>query len=616
MLREMRIRELGVIQDAHVELSPGLNVLTGETGAGKTMVVSGLGLLLGRRADAGLVRAGAAAALVEGIVDLPAGHPGLGLAEAAGADPQDLNDGLVLARTVGADGRSRVHISGRSAPVSTLAELGELVVAVHGQADQWRLRKPEAHRDLLDGYGGTELVRLRARYAEGYAALTRLREDLARIQPAGEADLLRAETVRELIAEVTELDPQQGEQAALVAEEDRLAHAESLLLAAVRARQSLLGADASVGQHSGGFAGDTGRFAGSGALELLRHARTTLSAVAEHDPALAALDARCDELGYLLADIASDLAGYLDTVEADPARLEWVQSRRAHLARLARRLGIDLDDTADWLTAAHRELAEIEGKDQRAAQLRDAIEAARRDLGECAHDLSQNRQEAASALAGAVQSELGHLAMGAARLNVQVSQRSQDDGLNVPGHLGPVRFGSHGIDDVDIQLAANPGAPPRSVTRATSGGELSRVMLALEVVAGAADVPTFVFDEVDAGVGGRAALDLGARLAALAEHSQVIVVTHLAQVAAFADRHFAIEKASDGQVTASGIRILNDEERQQELARMMAGVEGSAALGHAADLRAHAQRTAATHAARAGSTRRAPGAHGASLARA
>ncbi len=614
MLREMRIRGLGVIHDAQVQLSPGLNVLTGETGAGKTMVVSGLGLLLGRRADAGLVRAGAAAAVVEGIVDLPVGHPGLDLAVAAGADPQDLADGLVLSRAVGADGRSRVHISGRSAPVSVLAELGESLVAVHGQADQWRLRKPEAHRDLLDGYGGAELERRRSRYRDGYAHWTRLRDDLARIQPTGEADLARADLVRELIAEVTDLAPQPGEQAALAAEEDRLAHAEGLLVAADRARQFLLGADDSAGDT--GFAGDRGGLAGAGALELLRNARATLGTAAEHDPVLAALDARCDELGYLLADVASDLAGYLDTVEADPARLEWVQDRRAHLSRLARRLGIDLDDAADWLTAAHRELAEIEGKDQQADQLRDAIEAARRDLGECAHDLSQSREQAAGALAGAVQSELGHLAMGAARLQVQVSQRSQDDGLNVPGHPGPVRFGPHGIDDVDIQLAANPGAPPRSVTRAASGGELSRVMLALEVVAGAADVPTFVFDEVDAGVGGRAALDLGARLAALAEHSQVIVVTHLAQVAAFAERHFAIEKASNGQVTASGIRILNDEERQQELARMMAGVEGPAALGHAADLRAHAQRTAATHAARAGSTRRAPGAHGASLARA
>ena len=195
MLREMRIRELGGIQDAHVELSPGLNVLTGETGAGKTMVVSGLGLLLGRRADAGLVRAGAAAALVEGIVDLPAGHPGLALAEAAGADPQDLNDGLVLARTVGADGRSRVHISGRSAPVSTLAELGELVVAVHGQADQWRLRRGDQHRTLLDAYGGPRLAAALTAYQGAFTALTAAEAERSALQVADREHFVGHENV-------------------------------------------------------------------------------------------------------------------------------------------------------------------------------------------------------------------------------------------------------------------------------------------------------------------------------------------------------------------------------------------------------------------------------------
>ncbi|HYO86776.1 MAG TPA: DNA repair protein RecN [Dermatophilaceae bacterium] len=579
MLREMRIRNLGVIHDAEVRLSPGLNVLTGETGAGKTMVVTGLGLLLGRRADPGLIRTGAAAAIIEGIVEVGTDHPAAARAIAAGADADDVTDGLVLVRTVGADGRSRGHVAGRAAPLSVLSELGETLIAVHGQADQWRLRRPEEHRSLLDAYAGPELVGAAGAYRSCYATLADLEREHARAAAAESTRDAEVTALRAHVEEIERLKPTPGEDERLRAEEDRLGHAEALRLAAGLAHAGLAGADSRDGEPT------------LGALDLLAQARAALSAASEHDPTLADLHARCAELGYQVDDLAGDLAGYVTGVEADPGRLAWVQERRGQLSRLARRLGVEVADLADWSLRASERMTGLDGDGRRRSDLAAVIQRQRQELGERAAVLSRVRAEHADRMAAAIQTELTQLAMGSARIRMSVEQRDDPDGLAVPGHRTPLRYGPTGIDDVEIQLAANPGSVPRSVAKAASGGELSRVMLAVEVVLGSSDVPTFVFDEVDAGVGGRAALALGGRLAALARHSQVVVVTHLAQVAAFADQHLVIDKETDGQVTAAGIRVLDEPGRLAELSRMMAGVDGTAALDHARDLLQHARAT-------------------------
>jgi DNA repair protein RecN (Recombination protein N) len=304
-----------------------------------------------------------------------------------------------------------------------------------------------------------------------------------------------------------------------------------------------------------------------------------------HDPALADLDRRLQELGYLTADLGTDLAAYLSDVDVDPARLAWVQGRRADLARLQRKYGDTADDVLAWGKVSAARLTELEGADDRADALQVRLEVLRDDLAGCAGELSTARRLAAADFGARVTSELSHLAMGKAVVQVGLGHRADPDGLSLGEGVGPVRFSRHGVDDVEILLAANPGAPLRSIAKAASGGELSRVMLALEVVSGCWDVPTFVFDEVDAGVGGRAALDVGARLAALATSAQVIVVTHLAQVAAYADRHLVVRKTDDGHVTASGVVGVTGEERLRELARMMAGVEDSdVAVEHAREL--------------------------------
>ena len=559
MLQEIRIKDLGIIDESVIEFGPGLTVLTGETGAGKTMVVTSLGLLLGARSDSGLVREGSDRAVIEGVFDVPADHPAAVRALEAGGD---VDDSLVLVRSVSGEGRSRAHVGGRRAPVGVLGELGEHLVAVHGQADQWRLRRPEEHRELLDAFGGAKVARARTAYDGLYAA---------HAAAVTERDTLRAdarERARELdlllrgLERIEALEPKPGEDVTLRTEDERLAHAEELRSGSAQAQALLAGDDEAIGGGSAGVMGE------------LAAARAALAQVSANDPALADLERRLVEVSHLVTDLASDLSGYVADVDLDPGRLTWVQERRAALSDLTRSYGDTVDEVLAWAEAASRRVLELEGDDDRISALEERVAQLDRDRMAAAADLTTARRSAAKALSTRIGDELTHLAMGSATVVV---------GVAPSGRLGP-----HGADDVEIGLAANVGSTPRSVSKVASGGELSRVMLAIEVATAQADttrsVPTFVFDEVDSGVGGRAALDVGARLSALATTSQVIVVTHLAQVAAHADNHLVVSKADDGKVTRSGVRQVAGEDRVSELARMMAGSESEAALEHARDL--------------------------------
>lgn len=557
----MRIRCLGVIDDAVLALHPGFTVLTGETGAGKTMVVQGLGLLLGSRADSSLVRSGAPRAAVEGLLTLAPDHPAIARVVDAGGD---IDDGdLVLARTVGADGRSRAFVGGRSAPVGVLADLGEELVAVHGQADQWRLRRPDQHRELLDAFGGPEISERRTAYQQVYAALGAARAERDRLTSADRDRAREIDTLTAALEHIERVDPQPGEDEALRIEDERLAHAEGLRYAVACAHAALVGSDDGLETAS--------------AVELVNTARGTLAAEIRHDPRVEELHRRVSEAGYLVADLAADLAGYLADLDADPARLAAVQSRRAELAGLTRRYGNSVDEVLAWSRSAAERLTEVLGADDRLAVLETEVARLTSELTQAAGRLHEQRRSAAAVFAEEVEAELAQLAMGSARLSVGVTEREP---------------GPYGADEVEILLAANSGAAPRSVSKAASGGELSRVMLAIEVVSGrrqstptqAGSDLTFVFDEVDAGVGGQAALDIGARLADLAAYAQVIVVTHLPQVAAYADCHLVVRKADDGSVTASSVTEVTGRARLEEFARMMGGGATSAGLEHAREL--------------------------------
>ncbi|MGN6751973.1 MAG: DNA repair protein RecN [Intrasporangium sp.] len=570
MFSQIRLRGIGVIDEAVLDLSPGLNVVTGETGAGKTMVVSGLGLLLGQRADYGLVRSGVESAFVEGVLELPDDHPALARAAEAGAEHDDGE--LVIARTISASGRSRAHIGGRTAPVGVLAELGEHLVAVHGQADQWRLKQGDAHREVLDAFGGPELLALRDRVGDAHDRWRHATEERDRLASLARERARDIDSLTAALEEVEAVDPQPGEDVALRAEDERLSHADTLRTAAGQALSRLT---------SDEYAAETS----PSVADLVAAARSALGPAVHHDERLRSLDERLVELAAITTELSADLTSYVSDVELDPERLEAVQERRAALTTLTRKYGETVDEVLEWTREAAGRLDELMTADDRVALLTEQVSSLEAELLDLSLELSECRGQAATRFGTRVSEELRHLAMGRAELVVQVTRRTDPEGSELQSGER-VRLSRTGIDDVDILLAANAGAAPRSVTKAASGGELSRVMLALEV-AGAATggPPTFVFDEVDAGVGGRAALDVGARLARLAEQAQVVVVTHLAQVAAFADRHLVVRKSDDGVITSSSVVAVADDDRLAELSRMMGGdPDSDAGLAHARDL--------------------------------
>ncbi|PIM72358.1 DNA repair protein RecN [Streptomyces sp. JV178] len=569
----MRIRSLGVIDDAVVELSPGFTAVTGETGAGKTMVVTSLGLLLGGRADPALVRIGAKNAVVEGRIAMPDGASAVVRAEEAGAE---LDDGaLLISRTVSAEGRSRAHLGGRSVPVGVLAELADELVAVHGQTDQQGLLKLSRQRAALDRYAGDAVAVPLAKYGEAYRRLRAVAVELDEIvtrarERAQEADLLRYG-----LDEIAGVEPRAGEDVELAEEAERLGHAEALASAATAAHAAL--------------AGNPEDPEGVDASTLVAGAHRALEAVRSHDPALAALADRIGEIGILLGDVAGELAGYADDLDADPLRLAAVEERRAALTALTRKYGEDIASVLAWAEQSAQRLTELDGDDERIEELTAERDALRVELGGLAQALTDARQEAAERFAAAVTAELGSLAMPHARVSFEIRQTEDAEGVEVGGRT--VAYGPSGVDEVELLLAPHPGAPPRPIAKGASGGELSRVMLAVEVVfAGTDPVPTYLFDEVDAGVGGKAAVEIGRRLARLARSAQVVVVTHLPQVAAFADRQLLVEKTNDGSVTRSGVKVLEGEDRVRELSRMLAGQEDSeTARAHAEELLAAAR---------------------------
>lgn len=575
MIEEIRIRDLGVISESTLPLGPGLSVVSGETGAGKTMVVTAVGLLLGNRADAGAVRNGAKSASAEATLTLPAGHAALARAQEAGADIDEFDGGaeLILARTVGADGRSRAHVGGRSAPIGVLAELGETLVAVHGQSDQIRLKGAGPQREALDKFAAEaqkQFPAAMATYVEVFERWRASQAELELLRSSSRERLREAESLAAALAEIDAVAPQEAEDELLKAEAVKLGNVEELRKASLGAHEALLSEDY-------GDAAD--------AVTLVDTAKRLLETVADSDDELAGLGRRVSEVGYLLADIARDLAGYATSLDSEgPGRLAEVEDRRGELAVLVRKYAPTIDEVLQWADNARARLDELTDDSGRIETLEAEVAASLVELEKLAANVTKLRRAAADALSRQVSAELKALAMPDAKLVIE---------------LAPAERGVHGADDITFLLQPHAGASPRPLGKGASGGELSRVMLALEVVLAAVDpVPTFVFDEVDSGVGGKAAVEIGRRLAMLARHVQVLVVTHLPQVAAFADQHILVTKSSVGNnstggITTSNVRLLDDSERVRELARMLAGQEDSAtAQAHARELLADARAAA------------------------
>lgn len=573
MLIEISIDNLGVIPHAEVEFAPGLNVLTGETGAGKTMVVTSLRLLTGGRADASKVRTGADQAVVEGAfstegIQRQSASTIAELLDQTGA-AADENGEYLLARTVKATGRSKAHLAGRTVPAATLAEFTGELLTIHGQNDQLRLLAAGEQLAALDAYD-PKIAPLKKSYAEAYTewrtASRQLNERTEkRRELAQEVDRLQF-----AIDEIDAVDPQAGEDSELAGTINRLQDVDALREAAQAALVSIDGAEA-----IGGYGDDT-----SAASTLVGQAADGLAQ--SSDEQLRTLGAQLTDVASVLTDVSGELGAYLAALPSDPEELERLLQRQQELKGLTRKYAPDVEGVVAWRNKAVKRLESIDTSAEAIEALKNRVAQSQKAMMSRAKKLTAARTKAAKVLAEAVTAELRGLAMPKARLTVAVE---------------PKDFDRDGADAVELRLAPNDSLDPQPLASSASGGELSRVMLALEViVSGQSGGATLVFDEVDAGVGGRAAVEIGRRLARLALNNQVIVVTHLPQVAAYADTHLHVSKnVGDASVT-SGVTVLSDDERVAELARMLAGMDDSdTGRAHAAELLARASEDVAAY---------------------
>lgn len=561
MIENLKISNIGVIESAELELSPGFNCLTGETGAGKTMVLTALGLLLGGRADSSAVRHGAEQLRVSASWQV-ANQPSVNQkVDELGGDLQD--GSLLVNRSLSAEGKSRVSIGGAQAPVAALAEIGEALVAVHGQSDQLRLKSTTAQRDALDNFAGRDFQVRLDEYKLIYKQWRDSSKRLDRLRNASGADQARALELREFLGQLESIDPTPNELDELQLRIQRIESVAALSEAASTARELISSTDRD-----------------SDVLSLLNQARRSLDGMAAKDQAIADLASRTLELNVSASDLASDLSSFLSSLEVSPGELDSLQERRSVLNTLARRWGAGLEELLERGKSAVTELLDLESGDDQIEVLEKQIKEQNSHLVTMSQEISSLRKVAAVTLGSAVTAELKELALGGAEFSVSISDASD--------------FDMNGRDQIEFLMAPHPGATKRPVHKGASGGELSRVMLAIELVlADEHQAPTMVFDEVDSGVGGMAAVELGKRLQKLARTTQVIVVTHLPQVAAFADTQLRVLKASDGQVTASTVRQLTPIERVDELARMLSGdPESAVAREHAQELLENARRLA------------------------
>lgn len=544
MIEELRIRDLGVIEDAVLELGPGFTAITGETGAGKTMVLTGLSLLFGGKADSTRIRAGADKAYVDGTLTVTSE-----IKQRLDDVDAQCDDGVVvISRTIAADGgRGKAVVGGRPVPTATLGDLADDVVAIHGQADQRRLLQASTQRSVVDRFAGVKGAQVLSDYRQAWHELVEAEANLAAFLTNSKALEVEAAQLRQALEDIERVKPQLHEDQELKDEASRLSHSDSLRKSAGLAHELLSSEDINV-------------------VSVLAQARKILDQQRELDSRLGEFADTLKDPIVVLTELGTDLAAYVDSVESDPARLEWVEQRRAELNGLMRKLAKSLDEILQWQPIAESRYRAISDDGSLHEHLVKARDSALAHAQASAQQLSKLRKTTATLISQQVTAELAALSMGGQELHIDV--RSSE--------LGP-----SGADEIVFGLV-NGAGDSVPLGKGASGGELSRIMLALEVVVAKTNpVPVMVFDEVDAGVGGKAAVEVGRRLCRLAAHTQVLVVTHLPQVAAFADRHIVVAKNG----TTSTVATLSAAERVTETARMLAGLEESgAAQAHAAEL--------------------------------
>jgi DNA repair protein RecN (Recombination protein N) len=559
LLDEISIRNLGVIAEAAVEFAPGLNVITGETGAGKTMVLTALGLVLGAKSDPDLIRSGADRATVTGTFKL-SGTGSDELKELFGEHEPDLEDGnLLLTRTISRDGKSRAQLSGQTTTVSVLNQFGGALLQIHGQHGTLALSKSNRQRELLDSYGGTPVAGALTEFRQAAEKYRELAARASELRTALRNRDSEVSSLQELADLYEKLKPKPGELSEISARIERLESVEELRIAASGAYAAL---DAEE----------------TGANTALSNARRALASARNKDGALDELAGRLEDVLYRVADLSSELTSYLESLEADPNQLEELLTRRAALMSFVKRFGSgsDLEEAIASGQNARRRIGDLSGGEERLAGLEQAAAAAFEEVQKAGANLSAARTAAAAKLSQSVILELKELAMPNCAFECRVKS-----GASTPSELT-----NHGFDEIEMLFTAHIGGELLPISKAASGGELSRLMLAIEVcISSGAEIGTYLFDEIDAGIGGKAALEVGNRLQRLARSAQVIVVTHLPQVAIWADRHLRVLKDESGSITRSSITLIEGEAREHEIARMLSGLADSEhAQEHAREL--------------------------------
>ncbi len=566
-LEEISIRNLGIIEESHLELGRGLNVLTGETGAGKTMILTALNLVLGGKSESSLVRNGsdrltATATFTTGKKLTPEFSAALEESDATIEDSQ-----IIFSRSVTSEGKSKALCNGTTVPASVLSDLSQHLIEIHGQSANTLLVKAQRQRELLDRFGGEKVATAHSTYLTLFDSYTEAKNKIKAMKSASSERDREIAELEEFLTGWSNLKAVRGEYSSTVDEISRLSSVEDLRVASTGAFEAAANEE-------------------TGALSALGAAKRFLDNAKGRDSKLDSIAEQVAESFYALDEASRDLSSYLASLEADPDRLNALQERRAVLNSFIKKWGDggEPDEVLIQLAAraksGRESIADLRGGDERIAELEAELAEVKKDLLAAAKKLSKARSEAAIALSSAVSEELKHLSMPHTELIVD---------LLTPDYTGALKesdFTVHGCDEISISIKAHATAAKVAIGKGASGGEMSRIMLALEVViAKTHPVGTYIFDEVDAGVGGKAAIEVGRRLHLLAQTSQVIVVTHLPQVAAWADTHFRVEKRSDGSIVESGVEKLSEAARVEEIARMLAGLEESAsALEHASEL--------------------------------
>jgi len=551
MLTELYIDSFALIDKLTVTFSPGLNILTGETGAGKSIVIDAINVLLGERAGTDLVRTGTSRALLQATFDVSATPHLLSTLIDIGVEPED--GLLIFSREVAREGRNVARINGRTCPVSVIRQVGDILVDLHGQHEHQSLLREDHHLDFLDALGDEAFQLCRTEVATLVRRRNALQQELDNLQ-TDERDRLRAiDLLTFQVEEIDRADLHPAEEAELLGERLRLANAEKLHAAAT-AVYGLL------------YEGEEGR----SVLDALGEAEMSFASLLRFDQTLTPLVTTLETATVQIADLCHDIAAYRDSMQFDPERLEELEERLNLINALKRKYGEDIPTILAYGEDKRAELHQLAHHEERQDELRAQLARVEITLAQLAVDLSARRRQIAELLAVEVQAELIHLGMPRAQFSVEITRQAQENGLPVDGET--VAISTRGIDVVAFHISANAGEPPKPLARVASGGELSRVMLALKAVsARGSGVPTLIFDEIDTGIGGRTAEAVGEKLAQVARRAQLICVTHLAQLAYYADTHFLLDKIVEGDRTISRMRALNDEDRIDELARLQAG---------------------------------------------